>query len=143
MTDPDAGLDYECTPGRLDMELGVAAIVNWFGITDVGDLLDGPNMKTYAVRWLGSLANREAVAARTSPLNCVRKGLPPTLTIHGDADRVVPYQHAIRLKKALDEVGVANELHTLKGGKRGCFKPKESKALYAHIDEFPEKHGIL
>ena len=41
----------------------VAAIVNWYGITDVVDMLDGPNTKGYAVEWLGSLPNREEVAA--------------------------------------------------------------------------------
>src|SRR5215470_13056765 len=46
-----AGLDRQC-PGS--DELKVAAIVNWYGITDVVDLLDGPNMRTYAVQWLGS-----------------------------------------------------------------------------------------
>ena len=45
------GLDRQC-PGN--EELKVAAVVDWFGITDVGDLLDGPNRKTYAVQWMGS-----------------------------------------------------------------------------------------
>jgi hypothetical protein len=31
------------------------------GITDVDDLLDGPNRKTYAVMWLGSLENQVAI----------------------------------------------------------------------------------
>lgn len=125
------------------MKIGVAAVVNWYGITDVGDLLDGPNMKTYAVRWLGSLANREAVAKRVSPLTYVRKGLPPTLTIHGDADPTVPYEHALRLKKALDETGIPNQLHTVNGGKHGGFSADQSKAIYAEIEQFLTKHGVL
>jgi hypothetical protein len=36
-----AGLDRQC-PGT--EELKVAAVVNWYGITDVVDLLAGPNM---------------------------------------------------------------------------------------------------
>ena len=43
-----------------------------------------------------------------SPLNYVRAGLPPILSIHGDADRVVPYQHGVRLHEALNKVGVPN-----------------------------------
>ena len=46
-----AGLDRQC-PGT--EELKVAAVVNWYGITDVADLLEGTNMKMYAVQWLGS-----------------------------------------------------------------------------------------
>ena len=110
MLPAEAGLDRQC-PGS--EELKVAAIVNWYGITDVVDLLDGANMKTYAVAWLGSLTNREEVARRVSPLQYVRKGLPPILTIHGDADPTVPYSHAVRLHKALDDAGVPNRLHTV------------------------------
>ena len=91
MIPASAGLDREC-PGS--EELSVAAIINWYGITDVGDLLDGPNIKSYAVEWMGSLENRFEIAERVSPMTYVKAGLPPTLTIHGDADPTVPYQHA-------------------------------------------------
>src|SRR5215510_4053472 len=46
-----AGLDRQC-PGNEDLK--VAAIINWYGITDVGDLFEGPNRQNYAVTWLGS-----------------------------------------------------------------------------------------
>jgi hypothetical protein len=39
-------------PNNTD-ELKVAAIVDWYGITDVAELLSGPNMRSYAVAWLG------------------------------------------------------------------------------------------
>ena len=64
-------------------------------------------MKTYAVRWMGSLLNRFEIAERVSPLTYVRTGLPPILTIHGDADPTVPYAHAVRLNEQLDAIGVA------------------------------------
>jgi acetyl esterase/lipase len=114
MLPASAGLDREC-PGTEDLK--VAAIVNWYGITDVGDLLDGPNMKTYAVTWLSSLTNRYEIAKRVSPLEYVRAGLPPILTIHGDADPTVPYSHATRLHEALNKAGVPNQLLTIPGGK--------------------------
>src|SRR5580698_739041 len=50
----------------------VAAIINWYGITDVADLLTGSNPKSYAVQWLGSLPNREALARSVSPITYVR-----------------------------------------------------------------------
>src|SRR2546425_9387416 len=65
MLPASAGLERQC-PGN--EELKVAAIVNWYGITDVGDLLDGTNMKTYAVAWMGSMTNRDEIARRVSPL---------------------------------------------------------------------------
>ena len=33
-------------------------IVNWYGITDVVDLLDGPNSGPFAVQWLGAQPDR-------------------------------------------------------------------------------------
>ena len=73
MIPASAGLDREC-PGS--EELSVAAIINWYGITDVGDLLDGPNTRSYAVEWMGSLANRFEIApTRVSPMTYVRAGI--------------------------------------------------------------------
>lgn len=137
---PAAGLDRQC-PGT--EELKVAAIVNWYGITDVADLLEGPNQQSYAVAWLGSMVDREAVARRASPLTYVRSGLPPILTIHGDADPVVPYSHALRLKEALDKASVPNELVTIPGGKHGGFSRSETVRIFTAIRGFLTKHGVL
>jgi acetyl esterase/lipase len=46
----------------------VAAIINWYGITDVGEMLSGPNARDYAVQWFGSMRNREEIARSVSPL---------------------------------------------------------------------------
>ncbi len=139
MIPPSVGLDREC-PGS--EELRVAAIINWYGITDVGDLLDGPNMKTYAVEWMGSLENRYEIAERVSPMTYVRAGLPPTLTIHGDADPTVPYQHAVALHDKLDEVGVSNVMHTVPGGGHGGFDREETLAIFETIQRFLSEHGL-
>ncbi|MCE2560222.1 MAG: alpha/beta hydrolase, partial [Acidobacteria bacterium] len=92
MLPASAGLDRLC-PGRDasrpgwaasdEYEMPVAAIVNWFGITDVGDLLQGVNAKSYAVAWMGSRPDRMELAKHVSPMTYVRPGLPPILTIHG------------------------------------------------------------
>ncbi len=103
-----AGFDHRCPKRNTDPaaggladvvieEMPVAAIVNWFGITDVPDLLAGKNAKAYALQWMGSLPGREELARRLSPINLVRPpapsgaNLPPILTLHGDAD---PFQHS-------------------------------------------------
>jgi acetyl esterase/lipase len=140
MIPPSAGLDRQC-PGP--EELKAAAIVNWYGITDVGDLLDGPNRKLYAVTWLGSMENRKDVAARVSPLTYVRAGLPPVLSIQGDADPTVPYSHSVRLHAALEQAGVPNKLVTVPGGLHGNFKPEEYPRLYSEIRDFLAKYNLL
>ena len=139
MIPASAGLDREC-PGS--EELSVAAVINWYGITEVGDLLDGPNIRSYAVEWMGSLENRFEIAERVSPMTYVRAGLPPTLTIHGDADPTVPYQHAITLHEKLDELGVPNMLHTVPGGGHGGFNREQTLAIFETIRRFLSQHGL-
>jgi len=142
MLPASAGLDRQC-PGPDNLK--VAAIVNWFGISDVNELLDGPNMKAYAVTWLGSALDRDQIAKRVSPLTYVRPGLPPLLTIHGDADPTVPYTQSVRLHKALAGAGVPNELMTMAGGKHGyaCCTPAQRVQAYAKIREFLVRQHVL
>jgi acetyl esterase/lipase len=139
MIPESAGLDRECPGAPLPK---VAAIIDWYGITDVNDLLDGPNRRTYAVAWLGSMPNREEIARRVSPLSYVREGLPPVLSIQGDADPTVPYQHSIRLQEALAKVGVPHEMVTIPGGKHGNFSPEERTKIYLAIHAFLAAHGL-
>ncbi len=139
MIPESAGLDRECPGAPLPK---VAAIVDWYGITDVNDLLDGENRRAYAVQWLGSSPSRSEIAKRLSPLEYVRPGLPPVLMIHGDADPTVPYQHSVRLKAALDKAGVPNELFTVPGGKHGGFTADENVKVYGAIKEFLQKQGL-
>src|SRR4029077_4243389 len=115
---------------------------NWYGITDLSDMLAGPNLRSYAVQWLGSSANPDAVAKSVSPLTYVRAGLPPILSIQGDADPIVPYSQNVRLRDALTKAGVANELFTIPGGGHGNFKPEERTRAYQKIREFLEKSGL-
>jgi acetyl esterase/lipase len=140
MIPASAGLDRQC-PGT--EQLKVAAVVDWYGITDVADLLDGENMKTYAVQWLGSMPNRVDVAKRVSPLTYVRSALPPIISIQGDADPVVPYSHSVRLQQALKQAGVDGELVTVPGGKHGGFTRVENQKAYAAIKAFLGKHGLM
>jgi acetyl esterase/lipase len=124
-------------------ELKVAAIINWYGITDVGDLINGPNTKDYAVAWLGNPTNRIEIAKRVSPLNYVRPGLPPILTIHGDADTYVPYSQAVKLHEALDKVGVSHQLLTIPGGKHGGFSRAQTLQIYSTIREFLTQYNLM
>ena len=136
MLEESDGLDTNCPPDKGEAEPHVAAIVNWYGITDVGDLLQEENLKNYAVEWVGSTPSKQDVARRSSPLTYVRKSNPPIITIHGDADDVVPYSHAVRLQQALNRVGVPNQLFTVKGGGHGQFSDADNRDGYAAIFQF-------
>ena len=144
---PDSvGLDRQC-PGINFLGRGagvpkVAAIVNWYGITDLNDMLSGPNERAYAVEWFAGLPNREELARKLSPLTYVRNGLPPVMSIQGDADPIVPYSNSTRLRDALTTAGVPNELVTIPGGGHGNFKADERVRAFDAIRAFLEKNHI-
>ena len=124
-------------------EVKVAAVVNWFGITDVAELIEGPNAKHYAVEWFGSLESRAELARQVSPMTYVRAGAPPVITIHGAEDDVVPYGQAVRFHAALEKAGVPNRLVTIRGRKHGGFDRQELVSSYAAVREFLRRNGLL
>ncbi len=146
-----ARLDDECAtlePGSWSSaplpELPVAAVVNWYGITDVTDMLPGaPSARGYALEWFAGVPAPEALARRLSPLTWVRAGVPPVITVHGDADKSVPYDHAVRLHKALDAAGVPNRLLTVPGGGHGGFTLAERQKAFAAIEDFLGERGLM
>jgi acetyl esterase/lipase len=123
-------------------ELKVAVIVDWYGIADVKELLSGPNERSWAVAWLGALPYREELAKQMSPMTYVRAGVPPVISVHGDADPTVPYIQKQRLHEALEKAGVAHELVTIPNGKHGGFTDEENLRAYAAIRSFLSKHGL-
>ena len=136
----NTSLDSLC-PGTEDLK--VAAIINWYGITDVNDLLSGPNVRNFTVAWIGGVPNRNQIAKRVSPLSYVRAGLPPIISIQGDADPTVPYAQNVRLHQALEQAGVPNRLVTIPGGKHGGFSDGEMANAYAEIRSFLGQQNIV
>lgn len=147
MIPESAGLDRECpgagfTNNTIADLPKVSAIISWYGITDLNDMLSGPNLRRYAVEWFGAQPDQEALAKRISPLTYVRSGLPPILLIHGDSDPIVPYMQATRLRDALTSAGVPNELFTVPGGKHGNYTAEQRTRIYTTIHEFLAKYHI-
>lgn len=141
--------DHQCpTPDSIrwrngkEPEVKVAAIVNWFGITDVVDLLEGLNAKHYAIEWFGSMSNRQELARLVSPINYIRAGLPAIISIHGNKDNIVPYAQTVKLHATLDKVGVPNKLVTINGAGHGGFGRQDLINCYAAIREFLQKNNI-
>jgi acetyl esterase/lipase len=154
MLTPSAGFDNECRRltqdwrGNTIEDVKVAAIINFFGPTDVPKLLEGPAARNFAIRWLGNQPNRMEVASRVSPLSYVRPGLPPILTIMGDKDPIVAYSQGVSLHKALDGAGVPNQLLTILDGGHGSTPPfdwtrDQNLRAQSAVFLFLEKHGVL
>lgn len=124
-------------------EVHVAAVINWYGMRDVEDLIDGPNTKSYAVAWIGSRPDRGELAKRVSPLSYVRPGLPPILTIHGDADLASPYRDAVKFHDALAQAGVKNELVSIREGGHGNFTRDQTIDAYRRVFAFLTQAGVI
>ncbi len=139
MAPASAGFDHECPEPA---PLKIAAVIDWFGIADVADLLHGPHTQTFAQQWIGTAPGAEARARSVSPLAYVRSGLPPTILIHGDKDPKVPYSQAVTLHHALEKVSVATELVTIPGGGHGGYGNAQTQNAYAHIFQFLTRNGI-
>jgi acetyl esterase/lipase len=133
MLSPGTDLDSAC-PG--DEPMKVAAVVDWYGIPDVNDILSGPHLETYAGAWIGAQPSKEQLAKTVSPLTYVRPGLPPIIMIHGDQDPTVPYSQSVALSAALAKVHVAHEIVTIPDGRHGSFSNEETIRAYGKIWTF-------
>lgn len=127
---------------RLGKTIKVAAVVNFYGVTEVADLLGGPHMHKAAVTWVPEGPARFELARRVSPMTYVRRDVPPVLTIHGDADPTVPYEHGVNLTRALRDAGADAELISVQEGKHGFSKEKMAQ-LYPQIFQFLKARKIL
>ena len=131
------------SPGSADFgpSIKIAAVIDFFGVADVADQLAGPNQRPYAVAWIPDQPDRMELARRLSPITYVRKGLPPILVLHGDADSVVPYQQSVALVKALKNVGDDAELITVPGATHR-FTPAQMEQLLPQIFQWLKKRKI-
>ena len=86
----------------------VAAVVAYFPPTDLAVLLQGRPKA-------GPIAFEDRLFASVSPIHSVDARDPPTLLLHGDADRGVPPAQSEMMKAALDKAGVENRLKMYPG----------------------------
>ena len=127
---------------KLGTPAHVAAVVNFYGITDVADLLEGPHMQQYAVTWIPEGEAGRDIAKRVSPITWVRKDLPPILTLHGDLDTTVPYEQAANLTRELQKAGVSARMITASGQAHG-FPQAILDQQFEHIFAFLKEKGVL
>jgi acetyl esterase/lipase len=153
MIPESAGLDRQCpgdrrrtwTTGELGtQEMKVAAVLDFYGITDVEDLMNRKpgTSGNFTEAWLGSALDRAAIAKRVSPTTYVRKGLPPIMIIHGTADPVVPFDQATKLKKMLDAAASPNEFYAVEGGGHGGWATADMEKVHKAIRKFLAAYHI-
>jgi acetyl esterase/lipase len=131
------------TPASAELgpTIKIAGVIDFYGIADVAEQVEGPNKRPYAAAWIPEQPGRLDLAQRLSPIAYVRKALPPILVIHGDADTIVPHDQSVRLTTALKAAGDDAELITVSGAKHG-FEPEEMNKLWPQIFKWLKKRKI-
>lgn len=130
-------------PGKpISRELKVAAVINWFGVSDVRKIMEFWNSPGYVTNLVGDLSSKDEIFLSCSPMTYVTPSVPPVLTIHGDADPVVPFSQATSLHTALNQYGVKNQLHVVKGKMHGDFDEVEMSENFRIIWKFLNESGI-
>ena len=89
---------------------------------------------------MGRAATPE-LARQASPLAYVSKEFPPTLLLHGTADRIVPPSASLRMYEALSEAGVPAGLHLFAEQPHGFARqPSHQPLLAATIALFLDQY---
>ncbi len=121
----------------------VVAIIDKYGINDVGDWAYGPNITSKsATNWLGDKAKDKEFIKAVSPINYLTKDSPPIFIVHGNADPTVSYQQSVALHKKLNELGVKNEFVTIDGGVHGKFSKEQNDQINKSILQFLEASKV-
>ncbi|MGA2064926.1 MAG: alpha/beta hydrolase [Thermoguttaceae bacterium] len=114
------------------------AALQWMrGHAGVGPRSDSPQGETWEDRARG-----------VSPIRYVRKGLPPTLLIHGDRDGCVPVERADRFAKLMRDAGNRIEYHRMAGWDHafaipGCGTDQQITEALRMTDRFLAGLGYL
>jgi acetyl esterase/lipase len=128
-----AGLSANAQPDTFttDPEVRIVAIVNFFGpmdLTVAATLRDEPED---LVDLLGGTARAKPDLARAaSPVSWIDTADPPVLTIHGDADQIVPVSQSQVLDNALADASVEHTLIVIPDAPHGgpAFETQEIRA---------------
>lgn len=135
----------ESAGGHLALMMGfsqgapVRAIVSMAGVTDLVAALENGGETGNAIgEWIQRQPALMELARQLSPVSCVRPGVPPVLTVHGDADAVVPLSQAERLTQRLREAGDRAELIVVHGAGHG-LSPAEWVSVEPRIFSFLEE----
>jgi acetyl esterase/lipase len=153
-------------PGCTDQPK-VAAVLDFYGVTDVVKALgqhgsadsvhqwlglETPlpkepgataNGRPQPTRWPAPTAEVLARAKELSPVQYIGAKTPPTFIVNGDRDPSVDPSQDAELKAALDAAHVPNGQDIIAGGGHGNFPPAEADKAMLLCLEFLKANGVL
>jgi acetyl esterase/lipase len=108
---------------NLDQSSRVQAAIDFYGPTDVlQNAFAVANPKSPEAQLIGgAILENKVKAAQANPIAYVTKDDAPFLIVHGDADKLVPYNQSELLESALKKANVPVSFYTVKGGGHGGF----------------------
>ena len=110
--------DPELPPSCQVQDVRIRSVINIYGPTDMALLYRTTGSQSFLpgqiATYIGGPPSEFPERYKMlSPVTHVNADSPPTLTVHGEADRIVPVAQAVALDKALTEAGVFHETYYL------------------------------
>ena len=140
--------DAEYTDEPNAPPLNVKAFVDYYGPSDISKMNEQPSIQDHLIPESpeGCLIGRVRVdehperVAPTIPMNHIKnwEKTRPQLIIHGDKDRLVPFQQSVLLYNALREAGSEVEFYKLAGADHGG-PPFWTKEVLDIVESFIRK----
>ena len=129
----------------------VKSAVNFYGPADLDLLHRSSGSRAYVQdalgRCIGGSPERHPELYRAlSPLTHAGANVPPTLTVLGTSDRIVPVEQAEALQRAIDGAGGIHELYLLPATDHGFdvnWGGFGTQIARAKVEQFLRKHGGL
>lgn len=107
---------------RADESTRVAAVVSFYGVYDMVAQArkEGPGGNVWKLFGISQLDDTTIPIVREGSAGAfLKRGMPPFLLVHGDADQKVPYEMDVEFRAKLLALGVPCDLITIKGGGHG------------------------
>jgi dipeptidyl aminopeptidase/acylaminoacyl peptidase len=125
----------------------VKSVVNLYGPTDLTVFYrsSGSQVRGWMHRYIGGSAKQYPERYRIlSPITYVGARTPPTITILGRADHLVPLEQAELLEKALTAAGVPHETYLLPSADHGFdanLNGSATRITREKVKAFLQKNG--
>jgi acetyl esterase/lipase len=138
--------DSRVPPSCESPQVKIRSVINLYGPTDMARayaMTGGPYLRSRMVNYIGGppseFPSRYYIL---SPINYINEHTPPTITLHGATDRIVPPQQAVILDKALTAAGVDHETYLFPDAGHGfdrVWNGITSQIARAKIEDFLER----